>query len=314
MTGSAGEMMGTEAAQRGVANTRSQVRQPLGRQRAEFLRSCRARIKPADVGLPDPQRRRTAGLRREDVAALSGVSVAWYTWLEQGRDMRVSDEVLERICQTFRLSDDERHYLFSLVQQRAPRVQGAPRFDVPPEVERLVTGLTIPAIARNLRWDVLAWNELNTRIFRDYSVLPVGERNLIEQVFGTSVYDDTPEDTRERARRLVAKLKVDYSAFGSDRRFESMIQRLERNSPLFRSLWRSPDVNAGSYGIHRFRHREFGELAFEHISCIPDGHPTVRAVLCMPADAVTRQLVARLNHEMAQEQMAQAAVAGEARD
>ncbi|MBK6674941.1 MAG: helix-turn-helix domain-containing protein [Proteobacteria bacterium] len=109
--------------QRGIANTRSQTRQPLGRQRAEFLRSCRARIKPSDVGLPDPQRRRTAGLRREDVAALSGVSVAWYTWLEQGRDMRVSDEVLERICQTFKLTDDERVYLFSLVQQRAPRVQ-----------------------------------------------------------------------------------------------------------------------------------------------------------------------------------------------
>jgi transcriptional regulator with XRE-family HTH domain len=299
MRGSTGEIQGEDLAQRGIANNRSAVRQPMGRQRAEFLRSCRARIKPADVGLPDPQRRRTAGLRREDVAALSGVSVAWYTWLEQGRDMRVSDEVLERICQTFKLSDDERLYLFSLVQQRAPRVQGAPRFDVPPEVERLVTGLTIPAIARNLRWDVLAWNELNTRIFRDYSRLPAGERNLIELLFGASGYEETPEDTRERARRIVAKLKVDYSAFGTDRRFEAMIQRLERNSPLFRSLWRSPDVNAGSYGIQRFRHREYGDVAFEHVSCIPDGHPTVRVVMCMPADASTRALIARLNQEQA---------------
>ena len=299
MTGSAGEMIVTDAAQRGVTNNRSAVRQPQGRQRAEFLRSCRARIKPADVGLPDPQRRRTTGLRREDVAALSGVSVAWYTWLEQGRDMRVSDEVLERICQTFKLSDDERVYLFSLVQQRAPRVQGAPRFDVPPEIERLVTGLTIPAIARNLRWDVLVWNELNTRIFRDYSLLPAGERNLVELLFGTSGYDETPADTQERARRIVAKLKVDYSAFGSDRRFEAMIQRLERNSPLFRGLWRSPDVNAGSYGIHRFRHRQYGDVAFEHISCIPDGHPTVRVVMCMPADAATHRIIAQLNHEMA---------------
>ena len=286
--------------QRGIANPRPQTRQPLGRQRAEFLRSCRARIKPADVGLPDPQRRRTAGLRREDVAALSGVSVAWYTWLEQGREMRVSDEVLERICQTFKLTDDERVYLFSLVQQRAPRVQGSPRFEVPPEIERLVTGMTIPAIARNLRWDVLAWNELNSRVFRDYSRIPQGERNLLELLFsGTTSYDDTPEGVQQRLRRIVAKTKVDYSAFGSDRRFESLVQRLERSSPVFRSLWRSPDVNAGSYGIHHFRHREYGDLAFEHVSCIPDGHPTVRIVMCMPADARTRALIAKLNQELA---------------
>src|SRR5215471_18637596 len=94
------------------------TRVPIDRQRAEFLRSCRARINPADLGLPVPQRKRTEGLRREDVASLSGVSVSWYTWLEQGRDMRVSDEVLERISQTFKLSEDERIYLFSLAKHR----------------------------------------------------------------------------------------------------------------------------------------------------------------------------------------------------
>jgi transcriptional regulator with XRE-family HTH domain len=301
MEHSTGEIAPSEVVvQRGIANTRSAIRPPLGRQRSEFLRNCRARIKPADVGLPDPQRRRTAGLRREDVAALSGVSVAWYTWLEQGRDMRVSDEVLERICQTFKLSDDERLYLFSLVQHRAPRVQGAPRFDVPPEIERLITGMAIPAIARNLRWDVLAWNELNSRIFRDYSRIAPGERNLLELLFSSSSYDDPPEESQQRLRRIVAKVKVDYSAFGSDRRFELLIQRMERNSALFRSLWRSPDVNAGSYGIHRFRHREYGEVAFEHVSCIPDGHPSVRIVMCMPSDARTRTLIGRLNQELEQ--------------
>jgi transcriptional regulator with XRE-family HTH domain len=299
MERSAGETQAPEVVvQRGVTNTRSATRPPLGRQRAEFLRNCRARIKPADVGLPDPQRRRTAGLRREDVAALSGVSVAWYTWLEQGRDMRVSDEVLERICLTFKLTDDERIYLFSLVQQRAPRVQGAPRFDVPPDIERLVTGMAIPAIARNLRWDVLAWNELNSRVFRDYSRIAPGDRNLLELLFGSSSYDDPPEESQQRLRRIVAKLKVDYSASGSDRRFELLIQRMERNSALFRNLWRSPDVNAGSYGIHRFRHREYGDVAFEHVSCTPEGHPTVRVVMCMPADARTRTLVAQLNQEL----------------
>lgn len=299
MTTSTGELpAGETAVQRGVVNNRNQIRQPLGRQRADFLRSCRARIKPADVGLPDPQRRRTAGLRREDVAALSGVSVAWYTWLEQGRDMRVSDEVLERVCQTFRLTDDERVYLFSLVQQRPPRVQGEPKYELPPAIEHLVMGMSVPSIAMNLRWDVLGWNELNTRIFRNYAELAPSARNLAELLFMHPNAHQDPVEAENTARRIVAKLKVDYSAFGRDRRFEALIQRLERHSTLFRNLWRSPDINVGSYGIHRFRHSAFGELAFEHISCIPDGHPTLRVVMCMPADARTRQVISELNREL----------------
>src|SRR3954466_11277317 len=117
-----------------IGNTRKISRLPVDRQRAEFLRSCRARIKPADLGLPAPQRRRTEGLRREDVAALSGVSVAWYTWFEQGRSMRVSDEVLERICHKFPLNDDERVYLFSLVQHRPPRLQHEPMNEAPEDL------------------------------------------------------------------------------------------------------------------------------------------------------------------------------------
>ena len=129
-----------------IGNTRKISRLPVDRQRAEFLRSCRARIKPSDLGLPVPQRKRTDGLRREDVAALSGVSVSWYTWLEQGREMRVSDEVLERICQTFRLSEDERIYLFSLVQHRPPRLHRDPRFDAPQEIVRMINGVAAPSV------------------------------------------------------------------------------------------------------------------------------------------------------------------------
>ena len=149
-------------------------------QRSEFLRRCRSRIKPEDVGLPQHRRARIGGLRREDVAALASVSVSWYTWLEQGRDIRVSDDVLERLSQTFRLTEDERTYLFSLVQQRPPRAQGERSPTAPPDVVRMLQSMNMPAIAMNMRWDVLAWNELNTAIYRDYGALPVGERNLLE--------------------------------------------------------------------------------------------------------------------------------------
>jgi transcriptional regulator with XRE-family HTH domain len=282
----------------GSANNRKNSRLPIDRQRAEFLRSCRARIKPSDLGLPLPQRRRTEGLRREDVAALSGVSVSWYTWLEQGRDMRVSDEVLERICHTFRLSEDERIYLFSLVQHRPPRLHRDLRFEAPLEIVRMINGVTAPAVVMNLRWDVLAWNQLNSIFFRDYGTTPASERNLVEILFTRPSYYEDPQEFENMARRVLAKLRVDYSKSGDDPRFESLIRRLNTVSPLFRRLWRTPEINVRSYGIHRFRHPRYGELAFEHTSYVPDGHPTVRVVICMPNDAATKQAVARVNSEI----------------
>jgi transcriptional regulator with XRE-family HTH domain len=285
-----------------IANTKKSLRQPIDRQRAEFLRSCRARIKPADLGLPEPQRKRTEGLRREDVAALSGVSVAWYTWLEQGREMRVSDEVLERISHTFRLTGDERTYLFSLVQHRPPRLHHDKHFDLPPEILHLVNGVAVPAIAMNLRWDVLAWNDLNTLVFRDYSILPVAERNLIELLFTGPSYHKDPQQLENMQRRILAKLRVDFSTFGEDPKFEALIRKMESASPMFHRMWRNPDINVGSYGINRFVHERYGELAFEHTSCVADGHPTIRVVICMPSDVATRKVLARLNAEAASSQ------------
>jgi transcriptional regulator with XRE-family HTH domain len=283
----------------GTANTRKVVRQPIDRQRAEFLRSCRARIKPSDLGLPVPQRKRTDGLRREDVAALSGVSVSWYTWLEQGRDMRVSDEVLERICHTFRLSEDERIYLFSLVQHRPPRLQRDVRLDAPPEIVRMINGIAAPAVVMNLRWDVLAWNRLNAILFRDYTAVPVGQRNLVEIIFTRSSYIEDPVEFENMAHRVLAKLRVDYSKSGDDPKFEALIRRLDQVSPVFRRIWRTPEINVRSYGIHRLRHPRYGDLAFEHTSYVPDGHPTVRVVVCIPHDDLTRRAVAEVNAEIA---------------
>jgi transcriptional regulator with XRE-family HTH domain len=282
----------------GVANTRKSGRQPIDRQRAEFLRSCRARIKPSDLGLPLPQRKRTDGLRREDVAALSGVSVSWYTWLEQGRDMRVSDEVLERICHTFRLTEDERIYLFSLVQHRPPRLHRDAHFEAPAEIVRMITGVAAPAVIMNLRWDVLAWNRLNSIFFRDYASVPPAERNLVEILFTRSSYHEDPVEFEKLARRVLAKLRVDYSKSGDDPKFEALVRRLESQSPVFRRMWREPEINVRSYGMHVFRHPQYGDLSFEHTSYVPDGHPTVRVVICMPNDAATRQAVAKAQTEI----------------
>lgn len=273
--------------------TRKRLRSPVDRQRADFLKRCRTRLDPAELGLPQPRRKRTEGLRREDVAALSGVSVSWYTWLEQGRDMRVSDDVLERLCHTLRLSEDERVYLFSLVQHRVPRAPRNAPPEAPPEIVRMINGLNVPAIIMNLRWDVLAWNRLNTLIYRDYNNMPAGERNLLEILLSRKASHLSPVDLESTARRLIARLRFDYSKSDDDPRFEALIRRLDAASPVFRRIWRIPEFSLRAFGVYRFKHPRFGELAFEHTSSVPDGHPHIRVVICMPDNAAAKKAVAQ---------------------
>ncbi len=275
-------------------NTRKKLHSTIDRQRAEFLRSCRRRVEPEELGLPQGTRKRGEGLRREDVAAHSGVSVTWYTWLEQGRAIRVSDEVLERLCRTLRLSQDERFYLFSLVQQRPPRIAGGAHSGEAPEVARMIHGLSIPAVAMNLRWDVFAWNRMNSLIFRDYANIPPARRNLMEILFTQPSYYQDPIEYEDMARRLLAQLRVDYSRSGEDPRFESLIRRLDTTSPVFHKIWRTPEINVRSYGLHRFTHARYGPLAFESTSYVPDGFPSVRVIICTPIDQATGQIVATL--------------------
>jgi transcriptional regulator with XRE-family HTH domain len=273
--------------------TRKRLRSPVDRQRADFLKRCRTRLNPAELGLPQPRRKRTEGLRREDVAALSGVSVSWYTWLEQGRDMRVSDDVLERLCHTLRLSEDERVYLFSLVQHRVPRAPRHAPPEAPAEIVRMINGLNVPAIIMNLRWDVLAWNRLNTLIYRDYNNMPAGERNLLEILLSRKSGHLSPADLESTARRLIARLRFDYSKSDDDPRFETLIRRLDAASPVFRRIWRIPEFSLRAFGVYRFKHPRYGELAFEHTSSVPDGHPHIRVVIRMPDNAAAKRAVAQ---------------------
>lgn len=260
---------------------RSSLRTTIDHQRSEFLRRCRARLEPEHVGLPREARARGGGLRRQDVAALSGVSASWYTWLEQGRDIRVSDDVLDRVSRTLRLSEDERVYLFSLVQRRPPPLEHM-LTECPPDVERMLHTLPMPAVAMNLRCDVLAWNAINSVLYRDYGLLPPGERNLLEILLIRPVPTMSPAAQEAMARRLIGRLRYDFSRCPHDQKFEALLHRLVTHSPVFRKLWRSPDFALRAYGPHTFTHPRFGELTFEHTSYVPDGYPTIRVVMCVP--------------------------------
>jgi transcriptional regulator with XRE-family HTH domain len=263
------------------------------RQLIDFLKGCRARLSPGQVGLPDTNRRRTPGLRREDVAALAGVSVTWYTWLEQGRSIQVSADVLERICATLRMSTDEREYLFALVQHRPAPPIPAREAGVSPTVVRMLDALAVPAIVMTARWDVIAWNRLSNTIFRDYDQLPPERRNLLRILLvDDESYQGDPIAYEAMARRILAKFRVDYSQVPGDAAFEELIAELAARCPIFRRLWSSAEVSARSEGVAY--HPRFGGMTFEHSSYVPEGSPTLRLVIFVPYDEPSKAKVRTL--------------------
>lgn len=281
------------------ARERSSLRTTVDLQRSEFLRRCRARLDPVAVGLSDSARARGGGLRRQDVAAMSGVSASWYTWLEQGRDIRVSDDVLDRVSRTLRLSEDERIYLFSLVQRRPPALPSSMLTECPVEVDQMVQTMPMPTVVMNLRCDVLAWNPVNTVIYRDYSAIPPAERNLLEILMIRQMHLMSPAQQETMGRRLIGRLRYDFSRCPDDPKFEALIHRLLALSPAFRKLWRMPDVALRAYGPHTFNHPRFGEMTFEHTSYIPDGYPTIRVVVCTPHSLGAMRAIGVVNAELA---------------
>jgi transcriptional regulator with XRE-family HTH domain len=266
------------------------------RQLIDFLKGCRARLAPVDVGLPDTNRRRTPGLRREDVAALAGVSVTWYTWLEQGRNIQVSADVLERICATLRMSPDEREYLFALVQHRPAPPIASRADEVTPTLARMLEALAVPALIMSLRWDVIAWNRLAALAFRDYGKLAPEKRNLLKILLvDDKSYQDDPVAYEATARRILAKFRVDYSQAPNDPAFEELIAELEARCPIFRRLWNNPEVRARSEGVAY--HPQLGGLTFEHSSYVPEGSPTLRLVIFVPHDEASAAKIAAMRAE-----------------
>ena len=266
-------------------------------QLSEFLKSCRGRLSPQVVGLPPGGRRRTPGLRREDVAALAGLSATWYTWLEQGRDVRASDRVLESLSRTLRLTGDERDYLFSLAQNRPAPLQAARVEELPDSVKRTLDALNMPAEVITPRWDVIYWNDMVTRCFRDYGSIEHERRNLFRILMTSPEYQEDPEEFHSMARRITAKLRVDYSQAAGDPSFDALIEEMSEVSPTFRELWPSPEIRTRSEGVHLLRHPQLGGITFEHTSYVVEGAPSLRVVIFAPHDAESAGKIAQIGRQ-----------------
>ncbi|MGO1080383.1 helix-turn-helix transcriptional regulator [Inquilinus sp. CA228] len=249
---------------------------------SDFVRDRRARTSPDEVGLPAGSRRRTPGLRREEVAQLAGVGVTWYTWFEQGRAIQVSADFLERVCRALRLDPAERQHLYALAQHHPPPhpTPGLPT--VSPILQALLDTLPNPAYIKTARWDVLAWNAAAAALFGDYAPIPPAQRNGLWLVFTDPCYRRLMVDWEADARRVLAKFRLDHSRAGGDPAFAALVEALQAASPEFRRWWPGQDVAERSEGIKRIRHDTLGLLEFAHATFTVEGAPDLRMVTYTP--------------------------------
>ncbi|MET8579731.1 helix-turn-helix transcriptional regulator [Streptomyces collinus] len=231
---------------------------------SEFLRSRRARLKPEDVGLPDFGRhRRVPGLRREELAQLAGVSVAYYTRLEQGNGRNVSAEVLDSIARALRLSDAEHAHLTHLAKPKAHKKRPAARQQqVRAALCQLLDTLDgVPAYVVGRRAEILAWNRMAAALFGDWGQLPAGDRNWARLVFLRPEYRELFVDWEQKAIDIVCALRMDAGCFPDDPRLSALVGELSVKSEEFRRLWATHDVKEKSHGVKRLHHPLVGDLS-----------------------------------------------------
>ncbi len=250
---------------------------------ADFLRRRREDLKPQDVGLPGGGRRRTPGLRREEVAMLAGVGTTWYTWLEQGRDVRASLDVLEAICRALRLTPAERHHVLLLGRAEEPPPCKSASERVSPALRRLIENLgTNPAFVLGRRYDYLAYNRATCAVFGDLDAVPRGKRNHIWLHFMDPRRREMLPDWERNGRLLVAKFRADSALHLGDPEFEQLIRALRQSSPEFCKAWKRHEVARGGGGRKEVVHPTAGKLVFEHAVFHPAETSEQRLILYSP--------------------------------
>lgn len=244
---------------------------------SEFLRSRRARLKPEDVGLPDHGRhRRVPGLRREELAQLAGVSVAYYTRLEQGNAQNVSVEVLEAIGRALRLNDIEHDHLSHLAKGKTKkkRASACRTQQVRPALQQLIDAMEgVPAYIIGRRLDILGWNRMAAALFGDMGQLPSRERNMARHVFLDPAARSLYADWHNKAVDVVSVLRLCAGCYPDDPQLTALVGELSVKSEEFRALWAAHTVADKGHGVKRLHHPVVGELtlAYETLK-LPDAH------------------------------------------
>jgi transcriptional regulator with XRE-family HTH domain len=263
---------------------------------AAFLRSRRARLRPADAGLPEGTRRRTPGLRRQEVAQLAGMSIDYYIRLEQGRGPQPSRQVLAALTRALMLTRDEREYLFRIAGESPPPTIGPSR-ELAPALRHLLDNLRdTPAYIVDAKYDVLAWNELATHFIGDLSTVDEADRNMIRWMFrhrdGDAHWADA--DTVRFARGSIADLRAAYARYPGDRGIESLVTELLGTSPRFADMWAAHEVEVRRQMVKRVEHPVAGPLEFEcQVLHVPDTDQRL-IVYCAAPGSPTAEAFRRL--------------------
>jgi len=252
-----------------------------GNQLGAYLKDRRAKLDPAALGFP-MTRRRTPGLRREEVAQRANVSATWYTWLEQGRGGSPSMDVLDRIARALMLTNVEREHLFFIALGHPPEVRYQAKEGISPRIQRVLDALEFsPAFVKTVTWDLVAWNRA-AAVFFGYGPLGPEQRNIPRRLF----FDPqvrTVFDWESAARFAVAAFRVDTARAGASGNVQELVDELSRLSPEFERLWRENNVITHGEGTKHFRHPVAGMLEVEYSAFSIDGRPDLNLVIYNPA-------------------------------
>lgn len=250
-----------------------------------FLKARRARITPQSVGLNAGLRRRTPGLRREEVAQLAGVSTTWYTWLEQGRDIQASASVLENIAAALQLTNDERKYLFSLAMDKStsivPALEEIPQ--ISPSLAKILEQLRYcPAIISDRHCNIVGWNEAARHVFLDFEQVPEAQRNMISLLFERKEFRRLAVNWKDFAGDFLSIFRAYYGQYVDDEWYERFLETMKETYPDFNPLWEESKVSSAPQVVLEFRHARGGKMLFELSSLIVQGNSDLRCSIYTP--------------------------------
>ncbi|WP_282939220.1 helix-turn-helix transcriptional regulator [Paenibacillus sp. RC67] len=263
-----------------------------------FLKSQRAKISPESVGLVSGSRRRTPGLRREEVAQLAGVSATWYTWLEQGRDIKVSVSVLDCIAAALRLTGDERKYLFSLaldsgsgtslLQEEQPQIS--------PSLQTILQELrNCPTIISDRRCQIVGWNQAASHIFLDFEQIPQDQRNMIRLLFTRKEFRSLAVNWEHFVSGFLSIFRAYYGQYVDDEWYGQFLEEMKALHPDFHTLWEQSRVSSAPEVLIEFRHAKAGKMLFHLTSLQVQGDADLRCSIYTPApDTSTEAKIKRL--------------------
>ncbi|GGF80843.1 transcriptional regulator [Rhizobium wenxiniae] len=263
---------------------------PLG----SYLKDRRAKLDPAEFGI-ETRRRRTPGLRREEVAQRANVSATWYTWLEQGRGGSPSSDVLDRLARALALTSAEREHLFLLAQHRPPEIRHQPFEPISAQLQRVLDAMTFSsAVLRTALWDVVGWNAAASVVMTDYALLPPEDRNILKLIFCNERVRGHMVNWERDARSAVASFRAEAIKAAPAQALQAMVEDLSQASPEFSAIWQDYDIQNYGAGTKHFRHEIAGDLMMEYSSFTVDGRPDLGLVVFTPMTEADAKRVRQL--------------------